>query len=208
MTEVQGKRRRVTKPAAERREEILDASLRLFADKGFDATTVQDIAVAADVAAGTVYLYFSSKDEILRGLHEVFHEGMHARLQAVGEHVISGFRDGSMTHEQAIDLWIDAIAGYMRDRHVETGVICRHLPELHEPFAEERKFVDFVARAIAAARDAGRAHTTDPEMTAHLLVAAIRGPFTQALVHGYPDDLDRLVAQAKELFRKALAPTD
>jgi AcrR family transcriptional regulator len=199
------KRRRVIKPAAKRREEIVAAALRLFQDKGFEATTVQDIAEAAEVAAGTVYLYFSSKGDILRGIHEVFHEGMHHRLEQVSEQLLEGLQDGTVAYATAIDQSIDATAEYMLDHRAETTVICRYLHDLHEPFAEERRFVDFVAATIAAARDTGQVHTTDPEMTAHLLVAAIRGPFTQAIVHGYPADMERLVAQAKELFRKALA---
>jgi AcrR family transcriptional regulator len=49
-----------------RTAEILRAATALFADRGFAATTVEDIAHAADVAKGTVYLYFPSKEDIYR----------------------------------------------------------------------------------------------------------------------------------------------
>lgn len=204
MTQLQ--RRRRTKPAAERRDEIVGAALRLFRDKGFDATTVSDIAVAAEVAAGTLYLYFPSKTDVLRAIHEDFHEGMHAHLEEVGTRLLGGLQDGSVAYADAIDQWIDAVAGYMLDRRDETTVICRHLPAVDEPFGQERSFIEFIAAVVRAARDAGQVSVRDPEMAAHLLVAAVRGPFTQSLVYGYPDDMDRLVAQAKEMFRKALAP--
>lgn len=47
-----------------RSAEILHAARRIFAEKGFSATTVDDIAEGANVAKGTVYLYFKSKRDI------------------------------------------------------------------------------------------------------------------------------------------------
>jgi AcrR family transcriptional regulator len=49
-----------------RTAEILSAASAVFGDKGFAAATVEDIARAAGVAKGTVYLYFPSKAEICR----------------------------------------------------------------------------------------------------------------------------------------------
>ncbi len=47
-----------------RREEILTAAIKVFGKKGFAATCVGDVADAAKMAKGTVYLYFDSKEEI------------------------------------------------------------------------------------------------------------------------------------------------
>ena len=47
-----------------RRSEILDAAAKVFATKGFVATRMEDIAKAARLAKGTLYLYFQSKDAI------------------------------------------------------------------------------------------------------------------------------------------------
>ena len=47
-----------------RREEILTAAIKVFGKKGFAATCVGDVADAARMAKGTVYLYFESKEEI------------------------------------------------------------------------------------------------------------------------------------------------
>jgi AcrR family transcriptional regulator len=47
-----------------RRQEILDAAINVFGKKGFAATCVGDVADAAKMAKGTVYLYFDSKEEI------------------------------------------------------------------------------------------------------------------------------------------------
>ena len=47
-----------------RREEIVSAATRLFGRKGFEATRAEDIAAAAKIAKGTLYLYFKSKEAI------------------------------------------------------------------------------------------------------------------------------------------------
>ena len=50
---------------ADKRRQILDAAVKVFAHRGFHATRVSDIADEAGVAYGLVYHYFSSKDEVL-----------------------------------------------------------------------------------------------------------------------------------------------
>jgi AcrR family transcriptional regulator len=53
-----------------RPEEILDAALSVFAEKGFTAARVEDIAREAGLSKGAVYLYFASKEAMLNGLVE------------------------------------------------------------------------------------------------------------------------------------------
>ena len=52
-------------PAVDKRRQILDAAIRVFARQGFHSTRVSDIADEAGVAYGLVYHYFASKDEVL-----------------------------------------------------------------------------------------------------------------------------------------------
>jgi TetR/AcrR family fatty acid metabolism transcriptional regulator len=54
----------------DKRDRILDAATKVFAKRGFFAAQVADVAKRAGVAAGTVYLYFKSKDDILISLFE------------------------------------------------------------------------------------------------------------------------------------------
>ena len=57
-------------PVADKREAILRAATRIFAQNGYFNSKVADVARAAGVADGTVYLYFRSKEEILRSIFE------------------------------------------------------------------------------------------------------------------------------------------
>jgi AcrR family transcriptional regulator len=58
-----------TPKAEETRERILDAALRLFRDKGFDETTMRDVAAEAGMATGAAYYYFRSKEELVMALY-------------------------------------------------------------------------------------------------------------------------------------------
>lgn len=61
---------RVVKEADERRNEIVDAADELFAQKGFDGTSTNDILEKVGIARGTLYYHFKSKEEILDSLIE------------------------------------------------------------------------------------------------------------------------------------------
>ncbi|MEP7147348.1 MAG: TetR/AcrR family transcriptional regulator [Acidobacteriota bacterium] len=68
---------------ADKREAILRAATSVFAEKGFFNSKVADIAKAAGVADGTVYLYFKNKDDVL---HSIFD-------RAMGEFIADGRRE-------------------------------------------------------------------------------------------------------------------
>lgn len=55
---------RITKAPEERRQEIIDTAVRVFAEKGYEKTSIGDIAKAMHVAQGLCYRYFKSKEEL------------------------------------------------------------------------------------------------------------------------------------------------
>jgi TetR/AcrR family fatty acid metabolism transcriptional regulator len=67
--------------AGAKRTRILDAAVRIFADKGFYNAKVSEIARVAGVADGTIYLYFKSKDDLLISLFEDRMERINANLR-------------------------------------------------------------------------------------------------------------------------------
>jgi len=61
---------RIVKPAEERKNEILDVAEQLFASRGFDNTSTNDIINEIGIARGTLYHHFKSKEEILDAVIE------------------------------------------------------------------------------------------------------------------------------------------
>lgn len=51
-----------------RRNQILDAATKIFAEKGFARATIKEIARVAGIADGTIYIYFKNKEELMLGL--------------------------------------------------------------------------------------------------------------------------------------------
>lgn len=56
--------------AVVRRDHLVDTALALFSEQGYDATSIKQIAVAAEVAVGLLYHYFPSKSAVLRAVCE------------------------------------------------------------------------------------------------------------------------------------------
>ena len=131
-------------PAVDKRRQILDAAITVFARQGFNACRVSDIADEAGVAYGLVYHYFKSKDQVL---NELFTERWSLLLAAIEE------VDGqSLTGREKLD----AVAGFIIDSY-------RYEPELMKVI---------IVEVTRAANSFGRTHL--PEIrNAYELIAEI-----------------------------------
>jgi AcrR family transcriptional regulator len=82
---------------------IAETARRLFAERGFDAVTVAEVAREADVSEGTVFNYFPTKEDLFYGGMEAFEAELveAVRQRPTGESVLAAFRrfvlDGSRT---------------------------------------------------------------------------------------------------------------
>jgi AcrR family transcriptional regulator len=76
------------------RQAIAETAHRLFAERGFDAVTVAEVARAADISEGTVFNYFPTKEELFYSGMEAFEAELveAVRTRAPGESVLTAFR--------------------------------------------------------------------------------------------------------------------
>jgi AcrR family transcriptional regulator len=149
------------------RRAIDDAAFRLFAERGYAATTVADIAAAADIAPRTFFAYFPSKEAVVFGDFEETFAALEARLRERG--------DGETTFE-GLRAWIgDLIAaeGPGDDREA----VRRQLVGDNDALAShERHVMGRFEQLIAAnvARDLGDAPgDLQPRLVAAAAVAAL-----------------------------------
>lgn len=191
-----------TKPAAERRRDLLDAGARVFVAKGSGAATIDDITREAGVSKGAFYLHFQSKDELLAALQaeysDRFNEAMAAavaqhddwgdKLDACVRAAYEGFHDDVELHDALFRSSVGPAAAHL-DAFVENTT------------------VDWMRGLLEAGASAGAYRVEDPQTTAVLLFVAIHG-FDLAF-HGVvlPDD-DQLVRAAQQLFRRAVGLAD
>jgi AcrR family transcriptional regulator len=198
--------RRAVKPAEERRKDILDAALRLFRERGFNETTVSDIAAEAGMATGTVYLYFPSKEDVLEGLHDRFRDQNISRIAEVAVDTMERAGAGeAVDYRETVDAILDAIAASFVENRDLVVVCTKYRPE--DYYAHPRDHGDHMNPASWALMEGvrlGLIHTSDPEMTAYLFDAALAFNLHTHITFGDPPDLDRLMAAAKEMIHKAL----
>ena len=94
------------------RQAIAETARRLFAERGFDAVTVADVARAADVSQGTVFNYFPTKEDLFYGQMEDFEATLveAVRDRGRGESVLEAFRrvmlesSGRLASEEVADV--------------------------------------------------------------------------------------------------------
>jgi AcrR family transcriptional regulator len=196
---IRTERKRVTKQPDVRRQELMDAAVRVFVDKGMARTTVSDITQAAGVAKGTFYLYFTSKESLLGALKERF-------VDEVLAHATSHYeRVGREDWWALADSIIESFTDFMLERKDMIHVIVQE--GLGPEFAEcEAKVDAMFAAGIQAGIEAGVFRTSDPELLGRFIHHAFDGALTHGILYGPPIDRDRFVTGAKELVRKALAP--
>jgi AcrR family transcriptional regulator len=86
-TNTEALRVRSTPKADATRRRIYEAALEMFREKGFEQTTMRDIARQAGVALGAAYYYFDSKDAIVLAFyHEMQESGHQPTLDAIAQH--------------------------------------------------------------------------------------------------------------------------
>jgi AcrR family transcriptional regulator len=169
-------------PPIDKRRQILDAAIRVFARQGFHSTRVSDIADEAGVAYGLVYHYFSSKEEVL---NELFTERWSLLLAAIDE----ADRVGETPRAK-----LEAVAGFIVDsyRHdpelmkviiVEVTRAANSFGQTHLP--EIRRAYESIAKIVAEGQEEGAfRRDIDPDFASMSFYGAI-----EQLLSGWIFDL-------------------
>jgi AcrR family transcriptional regulator len=194
-------RRRVAKPADERREDLLEAARRVFAEKGLPNATISDVTEAAGVAKGTFYLHFDSKEALLGALKQRFVDDLVAR--ALQLYTTVGHDDWWALADVTVESMIDHLLEH-RDL-IQVFARDGFQPESAALFGDaSSKLRNVFAAGIKAGMEAGAFRVTDPLLTATFLDHAIHGTVEHAVLYEGGIDRDYLVAGAKDLLRRVL----
>lgn len=186
-----------------RRRAILDAAKQRFADQGFHATGMADIAAASGVTPANLYRYFPAKEAIVCAIADEQREAVAAVTAGAlaGPDPVAAL-DGLLRHylEEARDrtqsrLWLEILTETARNERVRAAIAL-------DDAAVKQGFATLIARGIAAgayspALDIGAATV--------FLIALIDGAVGRMAIE--PDfDLAQATDAFVHLARKALAP--
>ncbi len=184
-----------------RRAQILDAARAEFAKQGVGETTVDHIARAAGVAKGTVYLYYRSKDEILRQL-------LDRDLAELREQTLPAIQvPGDL--EERLRRYLTAMLGFFEQKrdfidHCQlelTGDVRKQIrATLLELYGEQ---IAAWETALQEAQAWGAPEHAGP--AAANIVSLARGLALQRLARGSTEPIESAAAQASALLWKGLA---
>lgn len=171
---------------------ILEAAARVFAARGYAATTTNHIAATAGVSVGSLYEYFPNKDALLVALVEQHIDESAALLAAVGARVL--------TPECGIDEAVTAMVQTMIDLHAQE-------PRLHRVLFEEAPLPTHVRERLAAVEQAmaeriaawlearAEVRVPDPAVAAMVLVRTIEALTHRLVIHDEADNFSRITGE-------------
>lgn len=169
----------------DRKSQIIDAARRCFARKGFHQASMQDIVAESGLSPGAIYLYFRSKDEIIRATADIRHEnerrlfaeilsgcGAHTALSRIARHFFDSLKRPDVREERRLDvqLWGEAMVN-PAVRAVEA-----------EGVAETARVLAEAARSFQA--QGGLAPELPPENVARVMLALFQGFVLQQQLDG------------------------
>jgi len=114
----------------ETRQKIFKAAVHLFRERGFEATTVDDITERADVARGTFFNYFPRKDAVLAYFSE-------QRLVDAEENAAAIFESKKPAREKLIEIYTHAASAYEEDRELSRFVVNELMVRAFAPSEED-----------------------------------------------------------------------
>lgn len=194
-------------PKEERRQEILMAALKAFAEKGYNKTTVEDIVRISGLSKGTLYWYFQNKEAIFLGLVEMVFSGFWQMFEGIlrettdippPERLRLLLNATTTTIDESIQ-WI----GLYTDFFNQAWQIPRLLEIFRQFYAQ---YTGAVAPIIQQGIDSGIFREVDPQLAARTLVGALDGYwFQQILQFG---DARQLIDLYGDLVVKGLMKGD
>jgi TetR/AcrR family transcriptional regulator, fatty acid metabolism regulator protein len=190
-------------PAVDRRRQILDAAVRAFARRGYEATRVGDVATEAGVAYGLVYHYFSSKEQLLE---TIFRDTWSQMLETIREIET----EADPVREQLRKVVALVLRAWNRDPDL-VRVLVREVtrtPHLQSEVAEIQHAFDALERIIARGQETGEfRREIDPRVAGWSLYGALEEILTgwvMGQLPGEADDVARAERTVVEVFYSGL----
>jgi AcrR family transcriptional regulator len=155
------------------RQLIADTARRLFAERGFEAVTVAEVARAAEVAEKTVFNYFQTKEDLFYSRLEAFQEEILSaiRTRRAGETVLAAFRAFLLQPRGVFDL---EAAGGDEEATRQLQMMSRVITASPALLARERRVFDQYAQALAALI-AGETGAPGADVQARAVASALLG---------------------------------
>ena len=196
--------RRRTKAPETRAAALMEAAQRLFIDKGIAATSIDDIAAGAQVAKGTFYLYFPSKEALLGALQQRFVDIFCERLQEAMDRQRPG------NYHARLKAWVETgLEIYLDNVALHDVVFHEYRPE-DRRMRNDNAVIAQLAGLLKQGDGAGFWDVEDATLTAVILFNALHGVADDAVATGQTgaSERKRRARALTRFFEQALHPAE
>lgn len=201
----------MSKPQSEeRRRQIMEAALPLFAQKGFKGTTNRDIAEAAGIAPGLIYWYFKNKEGLFTAIIDEF--------LPIGQMSLPLENLASVPPQQVLPLLLQGLNVVFQESRfflVMRILIAESIqtPEMGERVnAIFKRLIDPLAAYLRAQIAAGRLRAGDPLLMAQMFLSSVGIFFIRRVIGLDPTllsyDTEQMGRFVTEAFLRAFAPNE
>lgn len=158
----------MAKTKEERRNEIIETAGKLFEEKGYEQTQVQDIVSEIGVAKGLFYYYFKSKDEVMEELADRYADAIIDAVNKLIDKDIATFDKINRIFQIFIDSAEKKFGIFIGILNVKNGIT-------HERifFNVGKKMVPLVTELILSGNDNGECNCSDPKFITEFLVSGL-----------------------------------
>jgi AcrR family transcriptional regulator len=184
-----GRVTRAQRARAERRTAVLAAAQRIFAEKGYSGTSIDDIIEAADIARGTFYLYFESK----RAIFDELLDELFTTLQSQVKRIEVG--PGALPPVEQMDATVDRVMQTLLENREMARILLREAVGIDDEF--DAKLAQFYGRiealiisAIQTGQSMSLVRKCDAELAAHAILGAAKELVHWAFVKRDPTELN------------------
>lgn len=199
------RQKRTYKPAEERKQEILDCALTLFAERGYHVTSIGDVCERAGIGRATLYQYFEDKKALLRALAERIADRVTSMiekrpvveippgLELTSEQILS-FCEARMAKVLAVVFENADIARLVvRAGRGADGVVDEMLARV------DRVLLEKLEQELTVAMNAGVIRKVDPAFTARFFLGGCEKVLMSYIEEGRPIDAGEIAREVARL---------
>lgn len=186
-----------------KREQILQAGLRIFADKGYHAVNVEDLIRAADVSRATFYVHFKSKEDLFSMIVDRLMQEQSAYVLELQQKFLSTTDDIAGAFESIIHTIVTAVEKHREALRVFFSVVQGSGTRAEERFQQmQRVTIDHFTNMIQQRLEAQGYSAAASRALAYMTIGGL-SYIGKTILYGeiQAGEIDQLVAGLKELVR-------
>jgi AcrR family transcriptional regulator len=200
------RKERKEKEKVARIEGILSAAKRVFSRKGYEATTVEDIALEAGFGKASLYFYFKRKEEVFLSLIKDGLEGQKKLLKEIRNNQLSSVEKLEAVLSKMFE-YVQENREFMRIVHSESQKLyATTLREVHSSIIKEhRKTMEGIASIVRDGIKSGEFRKVEPTLAAASFMGIVRSVIFDWFIKDEKTFPDRYKPMVMDIFLKGIS---